>query len=349
MTSDKARGKSGADGALTRVSSDSRKLRHELRGLGLGQSAINAAWPAWWSDEAGDSVSARAELRFSLARKLGLDPRSLLEDDQPRFVWRDEGKYKRLSTETEQERAAITSFGASIARPLLAAAPEGPSVAGATAQQLRKSILVRQPFVRLVDLLAVCWAAGIPVIHLRVFPLSAKRMCAMAVRVGGRFAVLLAKDAVYPATIAYYLAHEIGHAALGHLSREIALVDLQDPLAREGTPDDEELAADHFALELLTGRPDFSVDTDARRFTAGQLAKNAIATGTELAVEPGTLAICFGYNTGQWRKASAAMKILYGHGKPVWAEVNAVAATQLNWEAIPADTADFLRIVMGKR
>jgi hypothetical protein len=272
----------------------------------------------------------------------------LLEDDQPRFVWRDEGKFKHLSTETEQERTAITSFGASIARPLLAATPEGPSVIGTTAQQLRKSILVRQPFVRLIDLLAVCWAAGIPVIHLRIFPVAAKRMCAMAVRVGNRFAVLLAKDAVYPAPIAYYLAHEIGHVALGHLGQEIALVDFQDPLSREGSPDDEEVAADQFALELLTGRPDFSVATDARRFTARQLAKNAIVTGPELGIEPGTLAICFGYNTGQWRKAYAAMKILYEHGKSVWAEVNAAAAIQLNWEAIPADTAEFLRLVMGE-
>jgi len=334
-------------GEFCRVLSDATKLRRELRNLGLSRPAINAAWPDWWSDEAANSISARAELRFSLARKLGLDPQSLLEDERPRFVWRGEGKFKRLTTETEQQRVAISSFGASIARPLLAGTPEGPSISGLTAERLRGSITARRAFPRLVDLLAVCWAAGIPVIHLRVFPLSAKRMCAMAVRIGNRFAVLLAKDAVYPAPIAFYLAHEIGHIALDHLGGEITLVDMQDPLEQSNLADDEELAADRFAIELLTGRPDFSVDTDARRFTARQLAKSAIMNGPQLGIEPGTLVMCFGYKTGQWRKAHAAMKLIYEGSHLVWAEVNGVAGKQLKWEQIPLDTADFLRAVMG--
>src|SRR5437588_12250307 len=66
-------------------------LRQKLLHLGLTRQAVDAAWPAWWSEEAEASASARVELRFSVARKLGLDPRSLLEDpSQPRFVWHDE-------------------------------------------------------------------------------------------------------------------------------------------------------------------------------------------------------------------------------------------------------------------
>ena len=41
-------------------------------------------------------------------------------------------------------------------------------------------------------------------------------MNGMLVQVGHRFAILLARDANYPAPIAFYLAHELGHAALGH-------------------------------------------------------------------------------------------------------------------------------------
>jgi hypothetical protein len=233
------------------VPTDAKRLKQSLRRLGLSGSAISAAWPGWWSDDAEHSASARAELRFSLARKLGLDPRSLLEEQEPSFVWRNNTKFKRLSTETAQERDAISSFGASIARTFVSATAEGPSIEGVEAQSLRNSILAKQPFVRLIDLLALCWAIGIPVAHLRVFPLSAKRMCAMAVRVGHRYVVLLGKDAMYPATIAYYLAHEVGHAALGHLAHETAVVDLQDPLSEESSTDDEEVAADKFALELL--------------------------------------------------------------------------------------------------
>lgn len=329
------------------MATDAKYLRRELRRLGLSEPAITAAWPGWWSDDAENSASARAELRFSLARKLGLDPRSLLEDEAPRFVWHDEAKFKRLSTETDQERAAITSFGASIGRALIAGTSEGPSIEGISAEQLRSNIVPRQPFIRLVDLLALGWAIGVPIAYLKVFPLSAKRMCAMAVRVGNRYAVLLGKDAKYPAPIAYYLAHEIGHAALGHLKNETAVVDLRDPLEQGALADDEELAADRFALELLTGNPEFAVSTETRNYTASQLAASVMQTARPLRVEPGTLALCFGHTTGQWRKANAAMRIIYSRGAPVWRAVNAIASQQLDWTAVAGDTAAFLRAVMG--
>ena len=43
-----------------------------LQQLGLSDAAINAAWPEWWSEAAEPSPSASLDLRFSLARKLGL-------------------------------------------------------------------------------------------------------------------------------------------------------------------------------------------------------------------------------------------------------------------------------------
>lgn len=324
-----------------------KKLRWILQGLGLSDSAIDAAWPGWWSDEAEISESANAELRFSLARKLGLDPRSLLEGEEPRFVWWDEGKFKRVSSESDLERAAISSFGASISRALVAATKAGHSIEGVNAQQMRDLILANEPFVRLVDLLGLCWAIGIPVIHLRVFPLPAKRMCAMAVQVGDRFAILLGKDSDYPAPIAYFLAHELGHIVLGHLEDQAAIVDLQDPLEANGDSDEEERAADRFALELLTGVSEPTVTTETRRYTATQLAQNLLATAHEVRIEPGTLALCFGHSTGDWPKAYAAMKAIYTTKQPVWSEVNQIALRQFDWTAIPEDLAFFVRAVMG--
>ncbi len=215
------------------------------------------------------------------------------------------------------------------------------------ALQLRESILANQPFVRLTDLLALCWAVGIPVIHLRVFPLQAKRMCAMSVCVGDRFAILLGKDSNYPAHVAYYLAHELGHAALGHLRDEVAIVDLQDPLEIEGEIDGEERAADRYALELLTGDPEPSVATGTRRFTAEQLGRNLLDTANMVHIEPGTLALCFGHSTGEWAKANAAMRTIYATAQPVWHEVNGLALRELDWAAMSDDLSLFVRAVMG--
>src|SRR5262245_58890952 len=82
------------------VPRDANSLKWSLQKLGFSDTAIDAAWPEWWSVDADASASANAELRFSLARKLGLDPRSLIENDEPRFVWR-EAKYKHLTGENE--------------------------------------------------------------------------------------------------------------------------------------------------------------------------------------------------------------------------------------------------------
>lgn len=57
---------------------DSSKLFQELRKVGFSSDAIEAAWPSWWSDDISASPSSRAELRFALARKLGLSAKPLL-------------------------------------------------------------------------------------------------------------------------------------------------------------------------------------------------------------------------------------------------------------------------------
>lgn len=321
-------------------------LRQRLIQTGYSDLVISAAWPGWWSEEAESSDSAQIELRFSIARKLGLDPRFLLEDDAPVFVWKDEAKFKHLSGETEAERAAISSYGLSIGRILIAATQETASFKGVDAREIRAKILENENFIGLHEIVALCWSFGIPVIHLRVFPLTAKRMCAMSVRIGDRYAILLGKDSNYPAPISFYLSHELGHIALGHLPDGIAVVDLSDPLDTDIEEDDEELAADHYALELLTGAQEPKVDTETMRFTAKQLADNLLQTGPQLHIEPGTLALCFGYTTGKWDKANAAMQNIYVKASPVWQEVNRIAHTQLDWDAIPNDFKSFLCTVI---
>lgn len=330
------------------MASDAKEFRRVLKEAGLSTAIIEAAWPDWWCDEAEASPSARAELKFSLARKLGLDPRSLLDEGEPSFVWRDEAKFKGLNAEDEKQRAAIESFGISIAQNIIAATPASRfSLVGQSAQTIRQSILAYQPFVSLTDLIATCWAIGVPVIYLRLFPLSAKRMCAMSVQVGDRFAILLGKDAEYPAPIAYYLAHELGHIARGHLSDQSSVIDLGDPLETRERWDDEEIEADQFALELLTGRAKPVIKTETKRYTADQLSAHLREISKEYAIEPGTLALCFGHSTDDWPRAMAAMKEMYEKPISVWTQVNGIAEKELDWEELSDDISAYVHAVMG--
>lgn len=320
-------------------------LRKELRDAGYSEQAINAAWPTWWSDEAATSPSARAELRFVMSRHLGLAPKSLL-GERVEFVWSDQARFKNLTTHDQASRDALASFGVAVGRLLLRAAPQGRSLDGLAAVELRRAILANRRFVDLVGLVSACWALGVPVIHLRVFPLPAKSMRAMVVNANGRQAILLGRDANYPAPIAFTLAHEMGHAALGHAANGQAVVDDGDPVY--GSDDGEEQEADAYGLELLTGSPQPEIILSTDRPSARSLAQECLEQGPANGIEPGTLALCVGHLNGDWKTANAALRYVYTDAKPVWEAVNNTAAQELDWGSLSPDSAAYLQVVLGQ-
>jgi hypothetical protein len=232
----------------------------------------------------------------------------------------------------------------SIGRLLLQAAP-GPSLSAVGALSLREAILSTRQLVDLRSLLSASWALRIPVIHMRIFPLEAKAMHAMVVSSGGRFAILLGRDAQYPAPTAFTLSHELGHIMCGHLGEAQALVDLEDPATVKDL-DEQESEADRFALSVLTGSPDPSIDTSLSGFNAPTLANAVLNASIQYGIEPGTLALCVGHRLGNWPVAMSALQFIYSEKKPVWREVNSIADRELDWDALTDEAADFLRNVM---
>src|ERR1051326_5961574 len=101
------------------------QLRRELRQAGIANAAIDAVWPDWWSDEAAQSASATAELTYTVARRLGLSPRTLF-DGSAQFLWRDETKFKNLGTASEREQEIIAAFGSAVGRYPIRATKDGP-------------------------------------------------------------------------------------------------------------------------------------------------------------------------------------------------------------------------------
>lgn len=327
------------------MDADTKQLKRTLKSAGLSDPVIEAAWPAWWSESASSSPSAKAELRFSLARRLGLSPKALV-GDRVEFVWRDHVRFKNLTVDSDDERAALNSFGLSVARMLFRGTSHGAGVSGTSESELRTAILRSRPFVDFSGLLATCWALGVPVIHLRVYPLQAKSLHAMVVRDGGRHAVLLMRDSQYPAPAAFWLAHEIGHASRGHLSDGEAIADVFEPDDPD-SGDDEEKDADRFALTLLTGSAAPNIVTNVENFGARSLAAAVLSEGPRHGIEPGTLALCLAYKTARWATANAALQYIYSEKKDVWRAVNAIAQTQLDWAQLSDDSADYLRTILA--
>lgn len=330
------------------MTENSDQLRERLlRRAGLSGSAIAAAWPDWWTAAAESSPSAQAELRFSLARKLGLDARSLVAEDEPRFIWDDSARFKGFSGDPGAERPVVGSFGTALANMLLQGVERTTERPRMGAPELRRTILGDRPNVGLLELLSTSWGLGIPVVHLRVYPLSAKRMCAMCVRVGNRYAILMARDARYPAPLAFHLAHELGHVLLGHLGEGESIVDLESVEDYGGSRDAEEHHADDFALEVLTGRQTLQFAVEGEGRGAQQLASEVIRVGRDERIEPGTLALAYGHATGNWDTASGALQFIYKQPYDAWRAINEIAIRQLRWDLISDEAGHFIRAVLG--
>ena len=323
---------------------DSSKLMDDLREAGLSKAVIDAAWPAWWSDEVAASPSSRAELRFALARRLGLAPKALL-GERVEFVWKDTARFKHLSTQDAHQQNILNSFGVSVGRLVLNATEPGPGLAGIDAATLRDIILKDRQFVDLTSLLGTCWGLGVPVVHLRVFPLSTKSMHAMVVEADGRHAILIGRDASYPAQIAFTLAHEIGHIAQRHLEGVSALIDVEDP-AQAHDLDREEIEADAFGLTILTGSDDPDIRTNLDDFNAPTLAKAVLEAGARYRIEPGTLALSLAYRRNNWPVAISSLGFVYDGPADIGKAVNSIADRSLDWSGIGADSAEYLRNLM---
>lgn len=319
-------------------------LRERLRQDGLSDRAVEAVWPTWWSADAERSPSATTELRFTVARRLGLSPAALFEAG-PQFVWRDDARFKNLGELNEHEAAVLASFCVGVGSHLIAAVDlESVSAPLPDAASLRNVILQGARSVNLFSLLVVCWAMRIPVVQLRLFPLRQKGMHAVATRAGERYAVLVGRESRFRAQVCFWLAHELGHVALGHLAESSALLDVEDPAAHDG--DDEERAADRYALELLTGSPAPDIASSSPAYTATQLASAVRKEAPAHGIDPGVLALCAARDGGRWEQAFGALKILQDE-EDVPEQINRLALTQLNLDGLSVDNQHFLLSVMG--
>ena len=323
----------------------SQRLRRELYQAGIANAAIDAVWPNWWSEDANESVSATAELTYTVARRLGLSP-SALFDGSAKFLWRDSTKFKNLGTTTDREQEILAAFAVAVGRCALGATHPVSALNLPDVLTLRETILGQGRLVDGFELLTFCWSFGIPVLQLRIFPLRQKRMHAVTVHDNGRYAILIGYETKYPAVVAYIIAHEIAHILLGHLEHESSLLDVENPLEMESM-DDEETEADHLALTLLTGTSDPQISANFTVYNATELASAAIEAAKVELIDPGILALCQGHSTQKWRQSYGALKIIPPGEQAVGDQINDLAARQFDWQALSHTNQEYLSKAIG--
>ena len=305
---------------------DQAKLRRALSKAGYSASLLDAALLPDWARDDSSGEDDHLPLRRALTNRLGIRDNAI-QGERIDFVWNDDALFKTLGKADPIERLILASFSAATARLVEGLVTTPIPDRWPSAQELRTAILTSRPWVDLSGLLSASWALGIPVLHLRLFPLSRKAMHAVAAQGEERTVIMLGRDARYPAPIAFTLAHELGHVMLGHLGRHGARIELDDEDAFRDSPLEAE--ANRFALELLTGSAHPVIEPGRKRFNSRMLAQAVLAAAGPNRIEPGTLALVTGHQTGQWAQANAALELIYDQPGEVWRSVNAVAAHQL--------------------
>jgi hypothetical protein len=194
--------------------------------------------------------------------------------------------------------------------------------------------------VKYKQLLDYCWGAGIPVLHVNLFPTGAKRPEGFTLRVAGRPVVVICREESQPSWLLFILAHELGHLACGHVPADGAVLDEK---VHDNEPDAEEQEADRFAAELLTGNAKTKITSDGRWPKADQLAELALAFGRRNHVEPGHAVLNYAHSMGSsfFAVARSALNRLEPNADAVGMIRNRLAE-KLDWSRIPEDSSEFL-------
>lgn len=319
------------------------RLYGRLSRAGLTRQYIRSTvLPSWWDDEIALNPAGYAQGILLLSRHLGLDLSSLQDEASPVRL-REFGpcKYKKREDVSEDELALCRMMAIRAAQLAAAAMEQPPRPIPGNPAETRQAILdAGARWVGLPQLLDYCWSIGVPVLHLDHFPKNARRPDGFAARVNGRPVIIVCVRKKQPAWQLFILAHELGHIARGHIVGDGTLLD--DRVDQESA-DAEEMEANTFALELLTGSPARRFRASGRWPNAGELAEEARQIGRLQMIDPGHVILNYAHTMGPdfFAVANAALARLQPHADAIKI-IRAALADRLDWSRLPEDSSEFL-------
>ena len=316
-----------------------------LAEAGFRQSFVRrVVLPEWWDDEIALDEAGFQQGLGIIARHLGLELNPLFKGHV---------EFRRLGSVHFKKSADVSDAELSVAQSVATQA------LWLTCSQTRKpfqrisesAAAIRHEIigqgadaVNLENLLDYCWRNGVVVLHLSHFPSGARKMDGLVTIHEGRPGIVLCQNRQSPAWMVFHLAHELGHIARGHLKDRSVLV---DQTVNPQSKDREEVEANRFAVELLTGDP--NMQFKAPYFMkAEQLADAAKSVGRRVRVDAGVVALNYAWHSERkvFALANAALKKIEGARSAVEIVRKGMVAG-LNWDEIPEANREYLRKVTG--
>ena len=251
--------------------------------------------PSWWEKSMEDDRDLTISLAMIVAKKLGISLLSLLTPGSNDFL-KDApcAAYKIRANDSAVTMTGTSALLCATAKAVLSGIEKQRPIEN-DPMIARKEILSSAKFVDLYSLLDFCWAYGIPVLTMTpTVPGASETSIAkwhrpdgIVFRHDGKYCIFLPSNKKFQAQHLFYLAHELGHVALGHLKNEGDFIN-DDSITIGSAQGKYEQEANQYAISLLNGnyvfQPTLSQSIDS-------LVRWAIAEGREHQIDPGHLVL----------------------------------------------------------
>ncbi len=284
------------------------RLYSKLKTVGYTRSYIQSLLPDWWDDQIAATPAGFQQASLILGQTFGVRAESLWSENAEPALNLPQGiRFKHRENIAADDLGIACAVARVLASIVLKAFPEQPRPEFYTdASELRKQLLNGKPWIGFADVLAHCLKLGIPIIHLQHLPKPAKKMEGLAFEHQGRPVIVLTQKKPQGYML-FDLAHELGHITLGHVTAERTVIDQKIDADAE---DEDERAANRFALELLTGDPECKIVPTGRNLNANELASAGLHYGEKNQIDPLHIVLNYGHSKQHWAVASAAIKLI---------------------------------------
>lgn len=291
---------------MTIVNSPMKRLYSKLKTVGYNPKYVHSLLPDWWDDKIADTPAGLQQASLILSQCFGVRAETLWTESAVPILRLPQGiRFKHRGNVKVDDLSIACALAQSLARIVLKAFPEKPLPHFyLDAGELRKKLLTDRTWIDFKSLLQYCISLGIPVIHLQHLPSKAKKMEGLAFEQNGRPVIVLTRTHPHGYML-FDLAHELGHISLGHVNAERSVVDQK--IDFEASEEDER-AANRFALELLTGNPECKIVPVGRWLNGCELAAAAMIYADKNQVDPLHIVLNYGHTKNLWGAANAAIK-----------------------------------------
>jgi len=325
---------------MTATISNMKHLYLKLSTVGYNPKYINSLLPDWWDENIADTPAGLQQASLILGNVFSVQAESLWQKDAEPVLKLPQGvRFKHRENVESDDLSISCAVAESLAKIVLKAfTPNRPSNFFLDAGELRKKILAEKEMIKFEDILLYCLEIGIPVIHLKHLPSKAKKMEGLAFMQNGHHVITLTQKRPHGYML-FDLAHELGHISLGHVNEGHSIVDRKIDLESDN---EDEKAANRFALELLTGDPECKIVPTGRNLNANELATAASRYGVHHKIDPFHIVLNYGYSKQHWGVANAAIKLIAKNELTDQRVINESLRKYLDLDELNEDNIDFL-------